>query len=596
MHRSPLFLIVCLCLPPLITASNPGGGFAADPPVVAISDADATTPETLWYDRVSDFHGFDRLHFKVADRAATLVVPDSPAAGSPWVWRARFPDFHPEVDVKLLAAGYHIGYVDVAGMFGAPEAIEIGNAFYREMTSQRQLSPKPVMEGVSRGGLFVYNWLVANPSKVSAVYCDTPVCDVRSWPGGQGTGIGHATSWQQCLDRYGITAQDSATFRGAPVDQARAIAATGVKLLHIVTENDRVVPPTENTYVLRSRLEEHGGRLDVISVPKGTEKSKGHHFTHEAVDQVFYFVVQNTDRSPTESKFQPTEAESSERMALLTAAKRIMFLGDSITSSGQYVADFESWLRTKLPADQMPVIINAGLSSETVSGLSEDGHAGGRFPRPDVAERIDRVIETVQPDLVFVCYGMNCGVYKPISPERLKAYQDGMLALRKKLTAAGARIIHVTPPTYDDTHQRLDFSYNEVLGQFAQWLVAKRKDGWRVIDLHQQMTDELKRRRAIMADFKFARDGVHPSPDGHWVMTSALIRWFGDDLSADANTPESMMKNQNAPSEILAQVRLRMKLLRDAYVSTAGHKRPGVKPGLPLAEAIEKADAAIVTP
>jgi len=368
-----------------------------------------------------------------------------------------------------------------------------------------------------------------------------------------------------------------------------------------VTENDRVVPPSENTYVLRSRLEEHGGRLDVISVPKGTEKSKGHHFTHEAVDQVFYFVVQNTASSSGASssgasEFQPSAAESSERMTTLAAAKRILFLGDSITYNGQYVADFESWLRTKLPADEMPVIINAGLSSETVSGLSEDGHAGGRFPRPDIAQRIDRVIQHVRPDLVFVCYGMNCGIYKPSSPERLRAYQDGMIALRKTLDAAGAVIIHVTPPTYDDTHERLDFPYNEVLGEFASWLVGQRKEGWRVIDLHQQMTAALQRRRAIRPDFLFARDGVHPGPDGHWVMTSTMIRWFGDDLSADANTPESMMKNQNAPAEILGQVRTRMKLLRDAYLSAAGHKRPGVKPGLPLPEAIKKADAVIASP
>src|SRR2546425_2764856 len=36
--------------------------------------------------------------------------------------------------------------------------------------------------------------------------------------------------------------------------------------------------------------------------------------------------------------------------------------------------------------------LNLGLPSETVSGLSEEGHAGGQFPRPDLLERLARVL------------------------------------------------------------------------------------------------------------------------------------------------------------------------------------------------------------
>jgi hypothetical protein len=41
----------------------------------------------------------------------------------------------------------------------------------------------------------------------------------------------------------------------------------------------------------------------------------------------------------------------------------------------------------------------------------------------------------------------------------------------------------------------------------------------------------------------------------------------------------------------LPLVEQRMKLLRDAYVATAGHKRPGVAKGLPLDAAQEQAAA-----
>ena len=102
---------------------------------------------------------------------------------------------------------------------------------------------------------------------------------------------------------------------------------------------------------------------------------------------------------------------------LLKQSRRIVFLGDSITAAGLYVAYVEAWLVSQ-PMPQRPEIICAGLPSETVSGLSEAGHAGGRFPRPDLAERLERVLAIAKPDLVFACYGINCGIYEPFDQER----------------------------------------------------------------------------------------------------------------------------------------------------------------------------------
>src|SRR5438045_2369180 len=96
----------------------------------------------------------------------------------------------------------------------------------------------------------------------------------------------------------------------------------------------------------------------------------------------------------------------------LQTARRILFLGDSITYGGSYIDYLEGYLLTRFPEKHWE-IINLGLPSETVSGLSEPGHAGGSFPRPDLHERLDRALEKVKPDLVFACYGMNDGIYFP---------------------------------------------------------------------------------------------------------------------------------------------------------------------------------------
>ena len=97
--------------------------------------------------------------------------------------------------------------------------------------------------------------------------------------------------------------------------------------------------------------------------------------------------------------------------------EKILFLGNSITYQGDYITYLETHLKLKHPNNQYQ-FINVGLSSETVSGLSEPNHAKGRFPRPDLHERLDRILSKVQPDLVFACYGMNDGIYMPFNDER----------------------------------------------------------------------------------------------------------------------------------------------------------------------------------
>ncbi len=95
-------------------------------------------------------------------------------------------------------------------------------------------------------------------------------------------------------------------------------------------------------------------------------------------------------------------------------AKRIVFLGDSITYSGHYIDYVEAVLLSQFPKSEFE-LINIGLPSETVCGLSEPGHAGGKFPRPNLHERLDRVLMKLKPDLIMACYGMNDGIYYPFS-------------------------------------------------------------------------------------------------------------------------------------------------------------------------------------
>lgn len=220
--------------------------------------------------------------------------------------------------------------------------------------------------------------------------------------------------------------------------------------------------------------------------------------------------------------------------ALITA-KRVVFLGDSITYSGQYIAYLEAYLTARYPGKTFD-FIDLGLPSETCSGLSEPGHAGGAFPRPDVHERLERVLTKLKPDLIVACYGMNCGMYHPFSGDRMQKYQAGQMKLREVAAAHAAQVIHVTPPTFDpvplkgrtlpagrDRYEQPYEGYNDVLTKFSEWLVGQRAQGWTVIDIHHPMDLHLAARRQMDPKFVLAGDGVHASATGHWLMAQQVI-------------------------------------------------------------------------
>src|SRR5258708_7017242 len=109
------------------------------------------------------------------------------------------------------------------------------------------------------------------------------------------------------------------------------------------------------------------------------------------------------------------------------AGQRVLFLGDSITQDGRYVSFLEYYLHA---AGKSCDLISIGLSSETVSGLTE---TSSPYPRPCILERVDRALKAVKPTVVFACYGMNDGIYHPSSPERLAAFTDGLRQLIAKV-------------------------------------------------------------------------------------------------------------------------------------------------------------------
>ncbi len=273
--------------------------------------------------------------------------------------------------------------------------------------------------------------------------------------------------------------------------------------------------------------------------------------------------------------------------------KRVLFLGNSITYAGGYVIDIEAYFVTHYP-NQTIEFINVGLPSETVSGLSEDGHAGGRFPRPDLHERLERVLTQTKPDLVFACYGMNDGIYLPLDETRFQRFKDGMNWLHDEVVKTGAKIIHLTPPVYDEVRGK-NVGYATVLDSYSDWLLSKRKTAkWEVIDIHYPMKKYLDAHRKIevqfaLSGFALAEDGVHIGETGHWIVARQVLLYLGEKAVAKVPDVKTAIAVVPSSEQILKLVQQRQLVMKDAWLTATGHKRPEMKVGLPINEAKIKA-------
>lgn len=210
------------------------------------------------------FTEYEIKEFSFKGHDAKIVFPHEKNQNNYWIWRARFWGHEPQVDKALLEKGFHVVYVDVSNMFGNNEAVELWNEFYNYCISEYGLNPKVVLEGMSRGGLIVYNWASKNTDKVFCIYADAPVCDIKSWPGGMYSGSGSPEAWELCLKAYNLDSITVKTFQNIPINNCVSIAKAEIPVLHVFGDADTVVPYKENTELLAEKFKEAGGTIKLI--------------------------------------------------------------------------------------------------------------------------------------------------------------------------------------------------------------------------------------------------------------------------------------------------------------------------------------------
>ena len=474
----------------------------------------------------SDFHGYTLHDFEFNGRASKVVCPEKSASGNPWIWRARFWGHEPQTDVALLENGFHIVYTEVGGLFGSPEAVAQWDAFYQFLSKQHGFGDKPALEGMSRGGLIIYNWAIANPEKVACIYADAPVLDISSWPGGKGEGKGSRGDWRAALKAYGISEREYSEFNGNPIDNLKVLAKAKIPLLHVIGAADDVVPPGENSDILQKRYKKLGGEITVISKP-----GVGHH-PHSLKDPkaIVDFILTNTKSMDTNYFDSRNGITNSGAIFTQTQKGRVAFLGGSITEMNGWRALIYKELGERFQDTEFD-FVDAGISS-TDSTL-------GAFRLESTVFKNGKV------DLLFVEFAVNDNHNSRTTEERVRG-MEGIIRHARTLNPNIDIIVqYFAEPSKMELYNR---------GEVPPEIIAHDKvtSYYQIpaINLAKEVTDRINH-----GDFTWKDDfkNLHPSPFGHRLYRERIARlfdvnWVGIDLSSAKVTPHT---NPDTPIDTL---------------------------------------------
>lgn len=310
---------------------------------------------------------FEKVTFKMNGIEAWYIKPNAPVKGNPWVWRAHFPNWHTQMDSILLERGLAIAYINTNNLYGQSKAMMIWDDFYNYLVTQKNFAPKVALEGVSRGGLYVYGWAKRNPTKVNCIYAEAPVCDFKSWPGGKGMGQGSKVDWDKLLKVYHFSEEEALKSEDIPINNLEALAAFKVPILHVIGLKDSIVPPKENTMVLIKNYINNGGTATVVPMTKGEQSAGGHHFPIAHPEKLADFIYQNSvpvSSALKEEEFIHFYGDLNNTNYRIKKEKEVTvaFLGGSITDMIGWRDKVSTYLQELYPETKF-TFINAGIPS-----------------------------------------------------------------------------------------------------------------------------------------------------------------------------------------------------------------------------------------
>lgn len=491
--------------PDQIHPNAEGAGLMSKAICKALTGKDVQPVQAQYPGKQSEWHGFTRFDFQIDRRNARIVVPDKAAPGKPWIWRARFPEWHYQMDSILIRKGFHVVYIDTDYLFGSPQCVEIWNNFYNYLTSQYGLNKKVALEGVSRGGLYVFNFAKKYPERVSAIYAEAPVCDFKSWPAGKGSGKGDSESWKLLQKAYNFkTEKEALDYNDNPIDNLEKLAAAKVPLLFQIGLHDSIVPPSENTYALSEKYIKLGGPVMIYPNTKGKQSLQGHHFPIDDIKGSANFIRNSypeiNPKLDSRNYHNLRNKLHNAQMVFEREKKgRVAFLGGSITANGGWRDSICAYLQKRFPDTKFDFI---------AAGIPSMGSTPGAF-------RFERdALSKGKVDLLFEEAAVNDRV-NGFGPETQILGMEGIVRhARESNPAMDIVVMHFVDPD-----KMAEYRKGIIPAEIQNHEKVAAHYGVSTINLAKEVTERIDN-----GEFSWENDfkNLHPSPFGQHIYYQSM--------------------------------------------------------------------------
>lgn len=206
------------------------------------------------------------------------------------------------------------------------------------------------------------------------------------------------------------------------------------------------------------------------------------------------------------------EAPQAERPIALRPGDRVAMLGDSITAQASYTRYLETYL-------------------ELCSGIPDLSFMQFGWPGGTASHALERMEDDVlgyHPTVTTVMFGINDGKSKPYSDEIALPYKTNLIAIARRLKAAGSRALFLAPSTMDPTHGDHAMFMATLNGMSARCREAAAEEGAAFADVnavHERVQNEMIAARGRSA-CRFSPDGVHDYPVGHFAILTSVLDGF----------------------------------------------------------------------
>jgi pimeloyl-ACP methyl ester carboxylesterase len=186
------------------------------------------------------------------DAFTTIIAPQKPAPGNPWIFRADYVKRDDTVSLALLHKGYYIVTGAVPYNYDGPVLAQWNN-IYNYLVGFG-FSKKTVMCGNGGAAGEAIAWAIENPDKVCCIYATNPIL------------------------------KSKVMTKIAPLDNMLPLANAGIPVLLVCGSNDPSLK--DQALVVQKKYKQFGGKITVI-----IKKDEGHYLLPNDAETALGFIA-----------------------------------------------------------------------------------------------------------------------------------------------------------------------------------------------------------------------------------------------------------------------------------------------------------------